>query len=140
MNFILTRKDYLSTGVFGEMVSEDGLTSFRTLEHGYPIVPIGTAVDTAWVPKVAVGTYVCIRHSPHRLPYTTFMLQNVPDFQGLPVTGILIHVLNFDAESNGCIGLGLSRIGDTEIVHSKDAFNRFMDLQVGIEQFNLIIC
>ena len=138
MNFVLTRKDYLSTGIFGEMVSEDGLTVFQTLEHGYSYAPVDST-EMSWEPKVAVGTYSCIRHSPVRLNYTTFMLQNVPDFQGKSVTGILIHVLNFDAQSEGCIGIGLERIGNIEIVRSKDAFNKFMDLQVGIEEFTLII-
>ena len=139
MNFVLTRKDYLSTGIFGEMVSEDGLTLFQSLEHGYPIVPVDST-ETIWTPKVAVGTYSCVRHSPVRLNYTTFMLQNVPDFQGQNVTGILIHVLNFDAQSEGCIGIGLNRIGNIEITQSKDAFDRFMSLQVGIEEFKLVIC
>ncbi len=135
MNFILTNTDFLATGIFGEMVSEDGSVSFKTLQHAYPVV-----LNQVWAPKVSFGVYNCIRHSPVRLPYTTFMLQNVPDFQGKPVTGILIHVLNFDSESEGCIGIGLNRIGDTEITHSKDAFNKFMDLQVGIENFKLTIC
>ncbi len=139
MNFILTNTDFLESGIFGKLVSEDGLTTFETLQHAYPIIPVDST-ETVWTPKVAVGTYSCIRHSPHRLPYTTFMLQNVPDFQGQPVSGILIHVLNFDSESEGCIGIGLGRDGNIAIIHSKDAFNKFMDLQIGIEQFNLIIC
>lgn len=137
MNFTLQRHEYRSDGIFGTMVSEDGTITFCTLEHAY------SENGGSWLPKVAAGKYACVRHAPNRLPYETFMLANVPDFQGQSVDGILIHILNLDAESEGCIGVGESEVtwptGAKAIAHSADAFKRFMDLQQGVQAFSLTI-
>lgn len=139
MNLTLTRTDFLSTGIFGELNPDDDSFTLQTLEHAYSIAPIGGSVSTSWAAKVAPGVYTCVRHAPNRLPYDTFMLENVPDFEGQPVTGILIHILNFDAQSEGCIGVGLGRIGNVEITQSKAAFDLLMLKQTGIDQFTLTV-
>jgi hypothetical protein len=128
---------YRKDGIFGRLLDESGGLVAHTLEHAYP------DGKGNWLPKVAADIYTCLRHAPNRLPYVTFELQNVPDFQGKPVSGILIHVLNFNHESQGCIGLGESisfiARGEEMLVNSKKAFEKFMALQKDVDSFNLVI-
>lgn len=100
-----------------------------TLEHAYP-------ENGLFVPKLASGKYVVKRHAPNRLPYETFEIQGVPDFQGSPVSGILIHVGNYNKDSEGCVLLGL-HLGVGCILESKIAFEQFMETQSGLDEFNL---
>lgn len=104
-----------------------------TLEHGYDI-------GGFWLPKVRAGIYNCVRHAPNRLPYETFMLENVPDFQGAPVSGILIHKANWERELEGCIAVGLAAINNNEMITgSKLAFDKMMSLQAAVNSFKLTI-
>ena len=136
MDMILRRTICSEKGVISEISSADGIFQAVGMEHGYP-------VDGGWAPKVAGGTYTCVRHPPNRLPYETFMLENVPDFQGVPVSGILVHILNFDSESQGCIGVGEDLVtlpsGLLMITKSTATFKKFMALQTGVDKFRLII-
>ena len=134
MNFKLTRTKSALYGIIGTMTSEDGAHSFVTLEHAYACA----MPNVIYVPKVAPGTYTCVRHAPNRLPYWTFMLEGVPPFQGAAVTGILIHIGNYTNDSIGCILLGLKE-GTGMIEDSKDAFEAFMALQDGIDSFQLTV-
>jgi hypothetical protein len=138
MNLTLQRNEYREDGIFGQLFHLDTPINYYTLERAY-----ADETGKNFIPKVAVGTYKCVRHAPNRLPYETFMLQNVPDFQGEPVTGILIHILNFNKESEGCIGIG-ERIGsqangEEMLINSKIAFEKFMDLQHNVNEFWLTI-
>src|ERR1700677_4065252 len=122
MNCTLNRLKYLKDGIFGELLDDTGAQIATTCEHTY-------VNGTTMTAKVAPGTYTCTRHAPNRLPYETFELQNVPDFQGKPVTGILLHILNFGSESEGCVGLGESMIltptqTKDMITNSKIAFEK----------------
>ncbi len=132
MNFTLTRTDFRPDGIFGILSKEDRSLFCVTLEHSYNNVP-----------KVAEGIYTCVIHPPNRLPYITYMLENVPNFQDQPVSGILIHKGNFNKDSVGCILLGTSvtkpSIGDWMISSSGPMFNKFMALQNGVYQFTLTI-
>lgn len=137
MNCTLYRKEYRPDGIFGELRDESGAVMAYTLEHAYPD---GEKLS----PKVAPGTYTCVRHDPNRLPYVTFMLENVPDFQGEKVTGILIHIGNFAHDSIGCILLGgeiapNGPSGDQMLIHSRDTFQRFMKIQEGVASFQITI-
>jgi hypothetical protein len=58
---------------------------------------------------------VTIRHSP-RFGRDMIHVENVPDFEG-----ILIHVLNFPHETEGCLGVGQSR-GNNLIRKSRPAY------------------
>ena len=137
MNCKLTRLKYLKDGIFGELSDESGNQIAVTCEHMY-------VNGTTMTAKVAPGTYTCIRHAPNRLPYETFEIQNVPDFQGKPVTGILLHIGNYNSDSDGCILLG-ENIEDTlghvskMVSNSKITFEKFMELQQGVESFTLEI-
>lgn len=137
MDLILNTNSYRKDGIFGVMESAGGEWSAFSLEHAYDD---GTGL---FVPKVARNvTYTCVRHPANRLPYETFMLKGVPDFQGEPVNGILIHILNLDRESQGCIGVGkqLGELdGESGILQSKAAFLEFMKLQNGVSSFRLQI-
>lgn len=138
MNLILTRNNFRADGIFGILSLENGDRFGVTLEHSYE-----DSDDLSFTPKVADGVYTCVRHPPNRLPYETFMLQNVPDFDGKPVDGILIHIGNFNHDSDGCILIGdqVSPIqgGYLAITSSKITFEKFMALQSGIDQFQLTI-
>ncbi len=152
MNCKLIRTNYSEYGIFGELYNEHGVKIATTLEHSYSI-PIkdldggggGGGVGAGgggYCAKVAIGTYTCKRHAPNRLPYETFELQNVPDFQGQPVSGILIHIGNYNKDSIGCILLGKSRLKTDRnemILNSKEIFAEFMDLQKDVLEFTLTI-
>lgn len=129
MNCVLTRLNVTDAGIFGELRGERGGLICVTLEHNY-----------GGAPKLAPGTYTCRRHPPNRLPYETFMVEGVPDFQGQPVSGILLHIGNYDRDSEGCILLGSYTQSDlTQICQSKFAFTEFMHLQTGFDEFTLVV-
>ena len=126
----LIRIDCLQSGIFGTLTSDDEEFSCFTLEHAYP-----DAINfTAKIPR---GTYTCVR-GQHQLqggkPFSTFEVTNVPGH-----TNILFHPGNTEADSEGCILLGLTRLGDQEVLHSVGAFNLFMDYLEGIDTFQLIV-
>jgi hypothetical protein len=138
MKFMLTRNLCIESGIFGTLVADDGSFTCITLEHAYDS---GNG-DGSYTAKVAPDTYICRRHPPTRLPYETFELQNVPDFQGKPVVGILIHKGNYDKDSEGCILIGTSVVdlnNGKMITSSAPIFNQFMSLLNGIDEFTLTI-
>jgi hypothetical protein len=78
------------------------------------------------------GVYECkMAHSPSR-GYPVYWLQNVPGRQD-----VQIHIGNFPKDIRGCILLGEER-GDNQVVHSKVAFDKFME-RMGRKDFTLII-
>lgn len=133
MNLILKHTDFLADGIFGNLYDESNKLLWATLEHAYD----SGLGDGSYAPKVPPGTYLCVR-GQHQLahmtqPFITFEVTNVPGH-----TNILIHVGNQDSDSSGCILLGTMRVNDS-IIHSADAFNAFMKLQDGIDQFTLTV-
>jgi hypothetical protein len=138
MNLKLNRTAAREDGIFGVLLDDAGHTVAFTLERAYPD-------GSGWAAKVASGVYICVRHPPNRLPYTTFMLTNVPPFQGQPVDGILIHIGNYNKDSIGCILLGESvagipsQLGADMLINSKKTFQSFMNLQNGIDEFTLTV-
>jgi Family of unknown function (DUF5675) len=134
VNLQLKRTDSGPDGIFGELRDVNGTLICVSLEHAYGSLSLD-GKDEIWEPKVPPGTYRCVRGT-HQLqdgkpPFETFMLENVPGH-----TGILFHKGNVESESSGCILLGTMRAGN-EILNSRVAFNRFMDLQDGIDEFTL---
>jgi hypothetical protein len=132
VNFKLERSKCSADGVFGEITSEDGQHSFFTLEHAYP------DGNGGFVPKVAAGTYICTRYASPDHGYEVFVLQNVPDFQGQPVSYIELHIGCFNKDSKGCILLGEIQ-SDTMILKSQIAFEAFMQIQNEVGSWQLII-
>lgn len=141
MDMILSRLDFRKDGVFGVMKSMTGFQC-ATLEHAFPFNGHG------FVPKIAEGSYVCQRglHTleHHPKPFEAFEILNVPPFQGKPVTKCLIHIGNFNYDSDGCILVGEAMIVGLEggidmISDSGDTFKAFMLCQSGVNKFNLLI-
>jgi hypothetical protein len=135
MNCVLQRKNYGLYGITGTLSDDSGNEIAVTLEHSFP------QPDGSFVPKVAPAIYSCAR-GIHRLTnlhaFETFEIENVPSFQGQPVSGILFHQGNYNKDSEGCVLLGIS-LGVGCILDSIPAFERFMKLQEGIESFLLTI-
>ena len=131
MDVELVRTAFLPEGIFG-LLSPDGASLLLyTLEHSY-------SDGTGFVPKIPPGTYTCVR-GIHQLagmaqPFETFEIQGVAGH-----TNLLFHVGNYNQDSEGCVLLGLSRQDNTTILHSKEAFDAFMKLQDGVDQFTLTV-
>lgn len=131
MNLILSRMRQRKSGCFGQLETENGTLICYTLEHAYPDRDL-------WMPKVPVGTYPCIRgthqldHAPE--PFETFEITEVPGH-----SGILFHCGNMEDDSAGCVLLGLVQ-GPDKILQSRKAFNQFMKLQAGVNEFTLVVC
>lgn len=136
MNAKIINKQFRSDGIFGQMTMDDG-TEFETLQHAYQNDSGG------YVAKLAPGTYACKRRMSPHFGYELFVVENVPDFQGKPVTFIEMHRGNYNSDSNGCILLGLSVKpidGTTQMLSaSAPAFNRFMQKQVNTNEFTLVV-
>lgn len=129
----LKRLHLTSSGIFSKLIA--GSSEFCILEHAYP------TQQGTYAPKVAAGVYECVRHSPHKLSYETFMLKDVPDFNYEKVEGILIHVGNFQEDSEGCLLIGQRMQLDypARVIDSNKAFKEFMALQEDCDNFILSI-
>lgn len=130
MKFKLIRKQTRSDGFFGEFQDERGHFLFVTLERYYPEGP-----------KLDNGIYTCKR-GVHCLgdgePFQTFEVMKVPGN-----TGILFHVGNYNADSEGCVLLGQAvgnkSDGGKMIVGSNKAFKKFMEILKYEDSFELIV-
>ncbi|CAM6004808.1 unnamed protein product [Sphagnum balticum] len=127
--FVLTRTRFCADGIFGELKTADGGFVAYTLEHSYDNKP-----------KLVNGIYTCKR-GPHRLhgmtqDFTTFEVMGVPNFNGVPVTGILFHWGNYDKDSEGCILMGSSET-PTMIGNSRQTWSDFMNSLNGVDNFEL---
>lgn len=127
----MTRDLANSNGVFGTLVDEGDNQLCVTLEHAY-------LVRGNWTPKLSVGTYTCERYLSPEHGYELFVVRGVPDFMGQPVTFIELHIGNYNCDSTGCVLLG-DDIQGIMITKSKDAFERFMALQAGVDSFSLVV-
>lgn len=137
MNLTLKNTDYLESGVFGELLLEDGTHLCYTLQHAYDS---GNG-DGSYEPKVPCGTFTCTRgqhqlaHMSH--PFETFEVMDVPGH-----TGILFHVGNFNSDSEGCILLGIYKALNYKppaVLQSDFAFRSLMDLQKNNDSFALTV-
>lgn len=130
MNLKLVRTDFRDDGIFGELWIEQGKKIATTLEHSYDREP-----------KVPAGNYICRRgnYALHSGPIETFEVCDVPGH-----TGILFHRGNFNRDSEGCICLGEEEVdegdGTMMITCTPKVFNAFMELQEGVDEFQLEVC
>lgn len=126
MNLLLIRNRFQTDGIFGELLDASSDHHWLTLEHSFDCQPI--------IPE---GLYPCVRgmHTleRHPQPFETFEVKGVPGH-----SGILFHMGNFNEDTEGCILLGLGSV-NSMILHSREAFQRFMEAQSGVQQFTLTI-
>lgn len=133
MNMILTRSECSSDGVFGTLTSNDGSFSCVTLEHAFP------QDDISYAPKTPPGTYTCVlgtHQLDHGGPFQCFQITNVPGHQG-----ILIHIGNFNKDSDGCCLVGEEIQGKAPsrfINNSKQTWDNMMNF-LGKDNFTLIV-
>lgn len=132
MDLTLTRQDNNQNGIFSVLSDSSGNIISHTLEHSY------TGEDgSSYIPKIPDGTYTCVR-GPHRLNGMT------DDFITFEITGVsghsnlLFHWGNYNRDSEGCVLLGESRVGDM-VTNSRITFNKFIDLQKNINEFILVV-
>lgn len=131
MDQYLTRFAYTPDGTFGR------LGRFITVEEEWQ----NNAPDISCIP---CAVYVCQRVQSPKFG-NTFEIMDVPDR-----THILIHPLNTEEGSRGCVGLGLRlgvlRVKDEDshqMVHklaalsSRKAFNAWLATMQGIDRFRL---
>lgn len=140
MKLILQRKDFRYDGIFSEILDENYHFLFVALEHAY------LCTDGTYKPKIPNGTYTCVR-GMHNLesriakgepPFETFEITGVDGHSGL-----LFHPLNYNEESDGCVGPGLSlgkrTNGGQMICNSQKAFDALINLQVYNQTFDLLV-
>lgn len=124
----LKRYLFESNGISGALFDDDGIEIAKSIEHAY-----GWGINE-YNPKVPQGIYVCVR-GVHRLafmePFQTFEITQVPDH-----SGILFHMGNSQKDSSGCVLLG-TEIHEGKLTESVKAFEKFMKLMDGVDQFNL---
>jgi Family of unknown function (DUF5675) len=125
MIFTLTRDSFTPDGIFGTLVDSNNKLSLSTLEHSYDNKP-----------KLYDGTFNCVKgiHRLHdNIPFEAYEVTGV---QGH--TGILLHVGNYNADSDGCVLVGIDRDGNM-IRHSMIAFSKLMGFLNGEQTFTLIV-
>ncbi len=133
MDLILRRLEYEEDGIFSQLETIKAEKVAVTLEHAF------TDGAGGFYPKLPPGVYTCKRgmHTLKNMltPFETFEITGVPGH-----TGMLFHVGNFNADSDGCVCLG-REIGQSNkgqmVTSSKPAFFDFMELQSGVLEFKL---
>lgn len=127
MKLILVRREYRADGIFSELIDIKGKIIAHTLEHSYDLKP-----------KLYNGTFNCVRGT-HRLhnniPFQTFEVEKVSGH-----TGLLLHVGNWNADSDGCIllGHGIAQSSKGQMITgSMTTFVEFMSLLQGLDTFEL---
>jgi len=126
----LTRTNYLSTGIFSTMVA--GQLKFYCASHAYP------NNAGSYIPKVGKGTYRCTRYWSPKHACDVFLINDVPNCEMIE-----FHILNFpQTESEGCEGIGLGIDLDAPvpmITQSREAFEKFMSIFEGVNEFTLVV-
>jgi|SRR5271166_1222696 len=126
----LNRNSFEVSGIYGTLISDDGVFSCATLEHAF------AQDDGSYAPIIPAGTYTCT--------LGTFTLENYPPgqyYQIMDVPGhthVLIHFGNYNKNSDGCILVGATRVGNM-ITNSDQTFKEFMYIQNGAESFELVV-
>ncbi len=129
MNFTLKRTEYTQDGVFGELTSDGTDKVFTTLEHAFE------RLDGPYRPKLNAGTHICTlgeHNLDHSKGVQLYEINNVPGH-----SGILIHIGNYNHDSDGCVLIGTA-LGNKCITGSLRALATFMGLQGG-QEFTLTV-
>lgn len=127
MDLTLIRKEKIKTGIFGIIPQLE----LVTLEHAY------LEESKHYEPKVPAGVYECLRgrHSLEHIPnsFEAFEVMDVPGH-----SNILIHVGNYNEDSEGCILIG-TYSEHTKIIGSRVGFEILMRAQKGVDSFKLTV-
>lgn len=134
MDLKLVRNAYRADGITSTLYDDEDNIIAVTLEHAY-------LNDGFYDPKIPDGVYQCLR-GLHKLhvdsePFESFEVMDVEGHDGL-----LFHKGNVNSDSQGCILLGLLLgyvNGQRVLIHSKLAFEKFMELQEGCDEFVLTV-
>jgi len=117
----LQRRDVGPGGAFSTLTDAEGSILCLTCEHTY------RQDDGTWTPKIPPGIYTC-RRGTHQLeggdPFQTFEVTGIDGHSGL-----LFHKGNTEADSHGCILVGMVRgllDGQPAVLKSALAFDRLM--------------
>ena len=126
----LVRNAFTADGIFGVILDDSGKQLAVTLEHAYPS-------GNGFMPKIPPGTYTCTKGT-HQLagmaaPFETFEVTHVPGH-----TNILIHMGNYNKDSEGCILLG-ETCTNAMITNSKITFQLFMSNLSDTNSFQLSV-
>jgi hypothetical protein len=111
----IIRKEFTERSTIGDLLIDCKFFSY-TLEDCFREIKIPK--ETA----IPYGVYEVITNHSNRFKKVMPLLLDVPGFDG-----VRIHILNQATESEGCIGLGLTKSKDF-IGKSRDAFNLFFPL------------
>lgn len=128
MELKLIRKDHTNNSAIGDFIIDGSFFSYSLEDKDRQIQPDGSIIP--WEAKLKVygqtaipyGVYEVITNYSNRFKKVMPLILDVPDF-----SGIRIHILNQAKESEGCIGLGLTKSIDF-IGNSGKAFDKFMPI------------
>jgi hypothetical protein len=125
MRLRLERYAYTPTGTLGRLFA--GGIEFYTIERPW----LSNKVFESCIPQ---GYYRCERYSSVRFP-DTWQIVGVPE-RSL----ILFHVANYADDVEGCVGLGMSQMGDRVAVsNSRKAVELFRSLTAGADRLDIMI-
>lgn len=121
--FYIRRNEEIADGTFGQFLTETKQPLFLTVEPNKP-------------DRMSKGEYRCVRDYYHKGGYETFMII-VPGHDR-----VLFHKGNTEDDTKMCVIVGEqfdSMKGKTAILRSWAAFNEFMSLLAGVDEFKLVI-
>jgi hypothetical protein len=133
MNWNLKHNEFRSDGIFSVLSGSclGGTFSYVTIEHAFQ------QPDGLWAPKLKPGTYTCKRRlSPH-FGVDVFQIMDVPNCDYIE-----IHPGNWNKDTNGCVCPGKAEVPSAlgQMVTASDAtFQAFMNLQSGVDSFQLVV-
>ena len=127
----LKRNDYGPDGILSKLTLSTGQSWF-TGSHAYK------TLSGSYLPKLSSGTYTVKRYFSPDNGYELFWITGVPDFMGMPVTMLEIHVGNKpQIDSKGCELIGKEIWNDKYLFESKKAFDELMAALEGLDSFTL---
>jgi hypothetical protein len=125
MRLRLERYAYTPSGTLGRLFAGDN--TLYTIERPW----LSNKAFESCIPQ---GYYRCERYSSARFP-DTWQIAGVPE-RSL----ILFHVANYADDVEGCVGLGMSQMGDRVAVsNSRKAVQLFRSLTAGADRLDIMI-
>jgi hypothetical protein len=125
MRLRLERYAYTPAGTLGRLFAGD--STLYTIERPW----LSNRAFESCIPQ---GYYRCERYSSARFP-DTWQIVGVPE-RSL----ILFHAANFPRNVEGCVGLGMSQMGDRVAVsNSRKAVDLFRSLTAGADRLDIMI-